>query len=1774
MGIIEFTLYAPGGAPVWSESGQVDPNNRTASTPTGYIPTQAGTYEWVASYPGDGNNNPVSGNLGDEPEAVTQIIKASPTISTAAGSTVVLGSSLPLTDSATLAGGNGPTGTITFTLAAPGGAIVDTETANVNGNGTYSTPTGYVPSGSGTLAGTYQWEASYSGDSNNNPVASPAGSEPETVNPASPTITTVDGGTVVLGNGVALSDSATLANGFVPTGTITFMLTAPSGLIVDTEKASVNGNGTYRTPNGYVPSAAGTYQWQASYSGDPNNNPVASPAGSEPETVNPASPTLTTTPGGPVVLGSSVRLTDSAALAGGYSPGGTITFTLYAPGGAAVDTETASVNANGTYNTSTGYLPRAAGTYQWVASYGGDGNNNPVASPAGSEPETVNPASPTLTTTPGGPVVLGSGVRLTDSATLAGGYSPGGTITFTLYAPGGAAVDTETASVNANSMYTTLTGYLPTAAGTYQWVASYGGDGNNNPVSGNSGDEPETVTPLVKANPTISTTPGPTVVLGSGVRLMDSATIGGGNNPTGTLRFMLTNPGGSLEYTEIINVNGNGTYNTTVGLLPSVITGGTGTYQWEASYGGDSNNNPVASPAGSEPETVNPASPTITTVDGGTVVLGNGVALSDSATLAGGYNPGRSITFTLFAPGGLIVDKEIVGINGNGTYATPTGYLPSGTGTLAGTYQWEASYGGDGYNNPVASPVGSEPEIVNVATPTISTTFGGPVVLGSGARLTDSATLAGAYNPGGTITFTLYAPGGAAVDTETASVNANGTYSTPTGYLPTAAGTYQWVASYGGDGNNNPVSGNLGDEPETVTPPIKANPTISTTPGPTVVLGSGVRLTDSATIAGGNNPTGTITFMLASPGGGIVDTETVSVTGNGTYSTPTGYAPSGSGSLTGTYQWEASYGGDAINNPVASPAGSEPEIVNVALPTISTTPGGSVVLGSGARLTDSATLAGGYNPTGTIIFTLYAPGDLIVDNETVNINGNGTYATPTGYLPSGTGTLAGTYHWRAAYSGDANNMDAGSGGFDSEPETVAPASPTLTTTPGGPVVLGSGVRLTDSATLAGGYNPTGTLTFTLYAPGGAAVDTETATVNANGTYSTPTGYLPTAAGTYQWVAKYGGDGNNNPAGGNLGDEPETVSANSKASPTLTTAAGPTVVIGSGARLTDSATLAGGTKPTGTVTFTLAAPGGGTVLTETIKVSGNGFYKTSTGYLPSGTGTLTGTYQWSASYSGDTNNNTANDQGGVAEQTVVSKASPTLKTTASPAITLDTTAPTLRDAAALSAGYAATGSLAFTLKLGTTTVYTTNVPVNGNGPYNASYTLPTSAAVTGTYTWSVSYAGDGNNNAASDQGGATEQTVVSQASPKITTNAGPAVVVGSGAALTDSANLTGGYNPTGSLTFTLTAPGGTVVSMQTVTVSGNGVYKTPSGYTPNGPGTLTGAYQWQVSYSGDTNNKASSPGSESETVKPATPKITTTAGPAVGVGSGQALTDSATLAGGYTPSGSLTFTLTSPTGAIVDTETVPVTGDAVYKTPNGYVPSGTGVLTGTYHWVASYGGDGNNNGVASAASGEPEMVKPASPTLTTTAGPTVILGSSVPLTASTTLAGGYSTTGNVTFTLTAPGGTTVDTETATISGNGVYKTPTGYLATAAGTYQWVASYGGDGNNKAVTSARASEIVKPSGGGAAPNPGTNTLGALNLLQLQITSVGPVEKSSTGHPADAILAGVASACPSNATLRGAVNRLFGAYAEGRQSASPIRSLGSAGSDFLMQDLLRANP
>ena len=109
-----------------------------------------------------------------------------------------------------------------------------------------------------------------------------------------------------------------------------------------------------------------------------------------------------------------------------------------------------------------------------------------------------------------------------------------------------------------------------------------------------------------------------------------------------------------------------------------------------------------------------------------------------------------------------------------------------------------------------------------------------------------------------------------------------------------------------------------------------------------------------------------------------------------------------------------------------------------------------------------------------------------------------------------------------------------------------------------------------------------------------------------------------------------------------------------ASPTLSTVASPSVALG--ASISDTATLVGGTAPTGSITFNLFGPNdatctGAVAFTSTVPVNGNGTY-TSASFTP----VAIGTYRWIANYGGDTNNApTANACNAANESVLVSAA---------------------------------------------------------------------------------------------------------------------------------------------------------------------------------------------------------------------------------------------------------------------------------------------------------------------------------------------------------------------------------------------------------------------------------------------------------------------------------------------------------------------------------------
>jgi uncharacterized repeat protein (TIGR01451 family) len=168
-------------------------------------------------------------------------------------------------------------------------------------------------------------------------------------------------------------------------------------------------------------------------------------------------------------------------------------------------------------------------------------------------------------------------------------------------------------------------------------------------------------------------------------------------------------------------------------------------------------------------------------------------------------------------------------------------------------------------------------------------------------------------------------------------------------------------------------------------------------------------------------------------------------------------------------------------------------------------------------------------------------------------------------------------------------------------------------------------------------------------------------------------------------------------------------------------------------------------------------------------------------------------------------------------------------------------------------------------------FTSTVNVTGPGSYSSDDTSKGGSVFTpahaGTYDWAVDYSGDPAHSvspvssACGDQSPPNDETSdVAKRSPTLTTDASPltlTVDTQHGSGLTDNGILTGGYQMTGPITFTLYDDANCThaVGTATATVSGN------SGTFTSGPPVMidaAGTYRWRATYAGDQDNFAAGP----------------------------------------------------------------------------------------------------------------------------------------------------------------------------------------------------------------------------------------------------------------------------------------------------------------------------
>jgi hypothetical protein len=643
--------------------------------------------------------------------------------------------------------------------------------------------------------------------------------------------------------GGAVSDKAVLAYGNLPTGSLTFSAYGPDDPTCATTPAfngtvTVSGNGTYQSPD-FTPTSAGEYRWSVSYSGDDADKPSTSVCATNEYGSSIAYKRAATLAAGSSsgVLGGTIH--DSATLGGGFAPGGTITFKAFGPddpgcANGPVFSKSVAVSGNGGYG-STDFTPADAGTYNWTAEYSGDGNNEGTTSVCGSEGETsqVAKASPTLSTAATDATI---GAAIHDTATLAAGVTPGGTITFRAFGPNdatcaNAAAFTGTATVNANGEHGSGD-FTATALGEYNWTAEYSGDANNNAVASSCNESGETSS-VTQAEPAISTTAtGATI----GEPIHGTATLTGSHVATGSIEFKAFAAGDTMctsapVFTKSVAVNGDGSYGST-DFTPTAL----GDYRWTAEYSGDTDNKAAASlcSASGDSSTVVRAEPTLSASATDAAI---GSAAHDTATIADGYYASGALEFKVFDVGdstctGTPDFTETVPVNGAGAYRSDV--AAEFTPAALGEYRWTVAYTGDTDNAPATSAcnAANETSTVSQAEPALTATANATAAIGGAIHGT--ATLASGTAPSGTITFQAFGPNdatcaGAPAYAKTVTVTGNGTYESGD-FTPAAAGVYRWVASYSGDANNAPAAGQCGDAGETST--VSALPSPVNPPAP------------------------------------------------------------------------------------------------------------------------------------------------------------------------------------------------------------------------------------------------------------------------------------------------------------------------------------------------------------------------------------------------------------------------------------------------------------------------------------------------------------------------------------------------------------------------------------------------------------------------------------------------------------------------------------------------------------------------------------------------------------------------------------------------------------------------------------------------------------------------------------------------------------------------------------------------------------------------------
>ena len=1043
-----------------------------------------------------------------------------------------------------------PTGTVQFALCTPSTAGFVPANGCTSGGTNIGSPvtiaggqaTGPAVDGGTTpndlAEGTYCWSATYVPDANGSKnyvtktLTAPAG-ECFTIARTQPTIATTG---AVTGGKVGVASTSDVVTIFGPTGSptnadsVTFSLWGPvSGVpgatscqsptpLVTTSVRSgsqitQSGPNWTVTSASFVPQHAGTYIWTADFSGDSVNAPVSEPCNGTGETVlvPKATPSITTS-ASPTVMEVNTTTTagDMATFNNGWfpttpSPAEQVSFQLLAPDCTTVKASgTGNITVSGgvaTASFSTSFTPTATGTYHWVASFAGDADNAGFTTTCGDANEQLHVVDANITITP---LVSTNEVGHAHVFTVTVTAIPAGAtpvsfatpVVSVVPAPGSLLVSALSGTGNTRTFTITINS---TAPGAYSIQASdqvtMGGvTVTRTTGDAHAGDSASAVKNFVDA--TIALSPlsahdpiGDHHVITATVQINTGSGWAAAPNGT-TVNFNLNNSGGASA--------------TFVGSANCTTAGGTCTVT-------------ITSPT-TGTTTVGATTTVTITVGGASAMLtrttDDGVS-GDSAHATKIWDP--------LTPGVHTTPSSAVLVLGNG----PVGDVAHVTG---GSFPGATGGAGNGQTIfHLFGPFTAPPTVASCTAPT--------------EQLAALATVSA--DPGGTATLA--------------------TYSYTSTFTPTQVGWYQWVADYLGNANNNAVNGACGDTseefvvvdayifltPATAVNPVNAAHTITAHvfefdgTGPVYTPGVGVPVTFSvagvATPASGACTTGaagTCTFVINSSAAGqsqimasiapVIRGQVVNrVTGDNI-------------SLDGAPVTKTYVDARVLLTPqTATDTVGDIHVLTAHVDFNNGSGGGFVSAPAGTPITfaiDPSSTTGTFTTPSTC--------------TTIGTTGSCT-ASITSTLPGVTiVTAGGSFNVCTVAAACATvtrvTGDSLSGDSPAATKTWVKAQPAIATTPsaGGT----TGVVLSDVATVTGGLNPTGTVTFTLFGPtdttcSGTPIFTSTVPLTAG--QATSAGFTTVASsgvGSYNWVATYNGDPSNLTAVSSCGSETVAVAA--------------------------------------------------------------------------------------------------------------------------------------------------------------------------------------------------------------------------------------------------------------------------------------------------------------------------------------------------------------------------------------------------------------------------------------------------------------------------------------------------------------------------------------------------------------------------------------------------------------------------------------------------------